>query len=73
MQVSRRDFLRLTASGGAGTAIGGLVGLGELRAPMRAQLGYVEPDLAQLAHHEDLEMLGGQVGQGIHSFETLEH
>ena len=28
MQVSRRDFLRLTANAGAGTAIGGMVGLG---------------------------------------------
>ena len=39
MQVSRRDFLRLTASGGAGTAIGGLVGLGVTLAPatVRAQ------------------------------------
>ena len=37
MQVSRRDFLRLTASGGAGTAIGGLVGLGVTLAPATAR------------------------------------
>src|SRR2546430_13523684 len=33
MLVGRRDFLRLTASAGAGTAIGGLVGLGGTLAP----------------------------------------
>ena len=33
MQVSRRDFLRVTAGAGAGTAIGGLVGLGATLAP----------------------------------------
>src|SRR5712664_155049 len=37
MQVSRRDFLRVTAGAGAGTAIGGLVGLGVTLAPARAQ------------------------------------
>src|SRR5438067_13136114 len=37
MQVSRRDFLRLRASGGAGTAIGGLVGLGVTLAPATAR------------------------------------
>src|SRR3989454_10604720 len=37
MQVSRRDFLRVTAGAGAGTAIGGLVGLGATLAPARAQ------------------------------------
>src|SRR5207245_2542806 len=36
MQVGRRDFLRLTASAGAGTAIGGLVGLGVTLAPAEA-------------------------------------
>ena len=37
MQVSRRDFLRLTASAGGGTAIGGLVGLGVTLAPAVAR------------------------------------
>src|SRR3989475_10819 len=37
MQVSRRDFLQLTASAGAGTAIGGLVGLGVTLAPAMAR------------------------------------
>src|SRR3989454_11563591 len=37
MQVSRRDFLRLTANAGAGTAIGGLVGLGVTLAPATAR------------------------------------
>ena len=37
MQVSRRDFLRVTAGAGAGTAIGGLVGLGATLAPARAE------------------------------------
>src|ERR1041384_1216816 len=37
MQVSRRDFLQLTASAGAGTAIGGLVGLGITLAPATAR------------------------------------
>src|SRR5438132_5440755 len=37
MQVSRRDFLRVTAGAGAGTATGGLVGLGATLAPARAQ------------------------------------
>src|SRR5204862_4392267 len=37
MQVSRRHFLRVTAGAGAGTAIGGLVGLGATLAPARAQ------------------------------------
>ena len=37
MHVSRRDFLRVTAGAGAGTAIGGLVGLGATLAPARAQ------------------------------------
>src|SRR2546422_11620323 len=37
MQVSRRDFLQLTASAGAGTAIGGLVGLGVTLAPATAR------------------------------------
>ncbi len=36
MQVSRRDFLRVTAGAGAGTAVGGLVGLGASLAPARA-------------------------------------
>src|SRR5881409_2103278 len=36
-QVSRRDFLQLTASAGAGTAIGGLVGLGVTLAPAAAR------------------------------------
>src|SRR5207237_9292504 len=36
-QVSRRDFLQLTASAGAGTAIGGLVGLGVTLAPATAR------------------------------------
>src|SRR5437773_6714377 len=37
MQVTRRDFLRLTASAGAGTAVGGLVGLGVSLAPAAAR------------------------------------
>src|SRR5260370_15709781 len=37
MQVSRRDFLQLTASAGAGTAIGGLVVLGVRLAPAAAR------------------------------------
>src|ERR1051325_4104200 len=37
MLVGRRDFLRLTASAGAGTAIGGLVGLGVTLAPAAAR------------------------------------
>src|SRR5258708_20298405 len=37
MQVSRRDFLQLTASGGAGTALGGLAGLGLTLAPAVAR------------------------------------
>src|SRR3989442_587276 len=37
MQVGRRDFFRLTASAGAGTAIGGLVGLGVTLAPAEAR------------------------------------
>ena len=37
------------------------LGLREHRAPMRGQLGHVEPDLAQLAHHQDLEMLGSEL------------
>jgi len=37
MLVGRRDFLRLTASAGAGTAIGGLVGLGVTLAPSVAR------------------------------------
>src|SRR3989441_1667561 len=37
MQVSRRDFVRLTASAGAGTAIGGVVGLGVTLAPATAR------------------------------------
>ena len=37
MQVSRRDFLRVTGGAGAGTAIGGLVGLGATLAPARAE------------------------------------
>jgi formate dehydrogenase major subunit len=36
MQVNRREFLRLTTGAGAGTAIGGLVGLGASLAPARA-------------------------------------
>src|SRR3989442_2782503 len=37
MQVSRRDFVRLTASAGAGTAIGGMVGVGGRPAPAAAR------------------------------------
>ena len=37
MHVSRRDFLRVSAGAGAGTAIGGLVGLGVTLAPARAR------------------------------------
>ena len=36
MQVSRREFLRAAAGAGAGSAIGGLVGLGATLAPARA-------------------------------------
>src|SRR5260370_8234862 len=37
MRLSRRDFLQLTANAGAGTAIGGLVGLGVTLAPAMAR------------------------------------
>jgi formate dehydrogenase major subunit len=37
MQVSRREFLRYSAGAGAGTALGGLVGLGLTLAPARAK------------------------------------
>src|SRR6266496_4641160 len=37
MQVSRRDFLRVSVGAGAGTAIGGMVGLGLTLAPARAR------------------------------------
>src|SRR5207245_2118418 len=37
MQVSRRDFLRVSAGAGAGTAIGGMVGLGVTLAPAMAR------------------------------------
>jgi formate dehydrogenase major subunit len=37
MQVDRREFLRLTAGAGAGTALGGLLGLGATLAPARAR------------------------------------
>jgi formate dehydrogenase major subunit len=37
MQVSRRDFLRVSVGAGAGTAIGGLVGLGVTLAPTLAR------------------------------------
>jgi len=37
MQVNRRDFLRLAGSAGAGTAIGGLAGLGVTLAPAVAR------------------------------------
>ena len=37
MEVSRREFLRYTAGAGAGTALGGLVGLGLALAPARAK------------------------------------
>src|SRR5258708_7995405 len=37
MQVSRRDFLRVSVGAGAGTAIGGMVGLGLPLAPARAR------------------------------------
>src|SRR6266705_3484805 len=40
--------------------------LGQGRAAMRVQLGDLEPDLAQLTHHQDFEILGRQVGQLIH-------
>jgi len=36
------------------------------RAPMDAQLGHEEPDLAQLAHDENLEMLRGELRQFQH-------
>lgn len=37
MQVSRREFLKVSAGAGAGTAIGGLVGLGASLAPAQAR------------------------------------
>ena len=37
MEVSRRQFLRYAAGAGAGTALGGLVGLGLTLAPARAK------------------------------------
>lgn len=37
MQLNRRDFVRLTAGAGSGTALGGLVGLGVTLAPARAR------------------------------------
>jgi len=37
------------------------LGLGEHRAPMGVQLGNVEPDFAQLARHQDLEVLGSEL------------
>lgn len=37
MDVSRREFLRYSAGAGAGTALGGLVGLGLTLAPARAK------------------------------------
>jgi formate dehydrogenase major subunit len=37
MQVSRRDFLHVTAGAGAATALGGLVGLGATLAPATAR------------------------------------
>jgi formate dehydrogenase major subunit len=37
MEVSRREFLRYSAGAGAGTALGGLVGLGLTLAPARAK------------------------------------
>lgn len=37
MQLNRRDFVRLTAGAGSGTALGGLVGLGVSLAPARAR------------------------------------
>jgi len=37
MQVSRRDFLRVSAGAGAGTALGGMVGLGVTLAPAQAR------------------------------------
>lgn len=37
MQLNRRDFVRLTAGAGSGTALGGLVGLGATLAPARAR------------------------------------
>jgi len=37
------------------------LGLREHRAPMGAELGNVQPDLAQLAHHQDLKMLGSEL------------
>ena len=37
MALSRRDFLRYTAGAGAGTALGGVVGLGLALAPARAK------------------------------------
>jgi len=43
MQVSRRDFLRVTAGAGAGTAIGGLVGLRDARACSRRGAGAPHP------------------------------
>lgn len=37
MQLNRRDFVRLTAGAGSGTALGGLVGLGVTLGPARAR------------------------------------
>jgi formate dehydrogenase major subunit len=37
MEVSRREFVRYSAGAGAGTALGGLVGLGLTLAPARAK------------------------------------
>jgi formate dehydrogenase major subunit len=37
MQVSRREFIRYSTGAGAGTALGGLVGLGLTLAPARAK------------------------------------
>ncbi len=37
MDLSRRDFLRYTAGAGAGTALGGIVGMGLTLAPARAR------------------------------------
>lgn len=37
MELTRRDFLRYTAGAGAGTALGGIVGLGLALAPARAK------------------------------------
>ena len=37
MEVSRREFLRYASGAGAGTALGGIVGLGLTLAPARAK------------------------------------